>query len=213
MSDDPKRDPHAGLPPGPTFPDDPRPWAVLHSTYLSRKEWFTVRQQRMRLPTGAEIAEYWVCEYRPWVNVVAVTDTDQVVLIRQYRPGLGAVHFELPAGTTDVGEHDLQAAAERELGEETGYGGGRWSLLLTLSANPALQDNLTYTFLAEGVTPLGRPRPEHSEDLRLHLIPFASLRALIDGGGFIQALHIAPLLKYLLQRTAPAATAPPNKRG
>jgi len=189
-------------PPGPTFPDDPRPWDVVESSYVSRKEWFTVRLDHVRLPNGHEIPEYWVTEYRPWVNVVAITEADQVVLIRQYRHGLGTVHFELPAGTTDIGEHDLQAAVHRELAEETGYGGGRWSLLTTLSANPALQNNLTYTFLAEGVRVIEQARPESSEDLRLHLVPVAELGALIDGGGFIQALHITPLLTYLRRRKA-----------
>lgn len=186
----------------PAFPDDPHNWEVVSSTYLARKDWFTVRLEHVRLPTGAEIPEYWVSEYRPWVNVVAVTSADEVVLIRQYRHGLGAVHFEIPAGTTDAGEHDLEAAARRELGEETGYGGGVWSPLFTLSANPALQNNLTHTFLAEGVTVLNRPRPESSEDLRVHLIPVRELEALIEKGGFIQALHIAPLLRYLMRRQA-----------
>lgn len=183
----------------PTLKDDPGAWDVVSTSYLARKEWFTVRQEHVRLPNGAEIAEYWVSEYRPWVNVVAITTKAEVVLLRQYRHGLGAVHFEIPAGTTDAGEHDLEAAARRELAEETGYGGGRWSPLFTLSANPALQNNLTYTFLAQDVTLIDRPRPESSEDLRLHLIPVADLPALIDNGGFIQALHIAPLLRYLMR--------------
>jgi len=131
-----------------------------------------------------------------------VTPADQVVLIRQYRHGLGAVYFELPAGTTDAGEDNLEGAARRELGEETGYGGGKWSALCTLSANPALQNNLTHTFLAEDVIALDRPKPESSEDLRIHLIPVAELADLIDGGGFIQALHVAPLLRYLMRRAS-----------
>jgi 8-oxo-dGTP pyrophosphatase MutT (NUDIX family) len=190
--------------PGPalTFSDDPRTWEVVSSSYVARKEWFTVRLEHVRLPNGAEIPEYWVTEYRPWVNVVAVTTADEVVLLRQYRHGLGAVHFEIPAGTTDAGEHDLEAAARRELSEETGYGGGKWSPLFTLSANPALQNNLTHTFLAEDVTLLSRPRPESSEDLRIHLVPVAQLPAVIEGGGFIQALHVAPLLRYLMRRPA-----------
>lgn len=182
------------------FPGDPEHWQVLTSAYVSQKDWFRVRVEHVRLPSGAEIPEYWVSEFRPWVNVVAVTDADTLVLIRQYRHGLGAVHFELPAGTTDAGEVDLEAAGRRELLEETGYGGGRWSPLITVSANPALQNNLTYTFLAEGVTLLSPPHPEASEDLRVHLIPAGQVGALIDGGGFIQALHIAPLLQYLRRR-------------
>jgi 8-oxo-dGDP phosphatase len=182
--------------------DDPRPWKVLSSEYVARKDWFTVRLDRVLLPTGAVIPEYWVSEYRPWVNVVAITATDEIVLIRQYRHGLGAVHFELPAGTTDAGEVDLEAAARRELAEETGYRGGRWSPLFTLSANPALQNNLTYTFLAEDVHQGDGPRPDSSEDLRIHLVPVRDLEGLIDTGGFIQALHIAPLLRYLMRRRA-----------
>ena len=96
----------------------------------------------------------------------------------------------------------VEAAARRELSEETGYGGGKWSPLFTLSANPALQNNLTHTFLAEDVTLLSRPRPESSEDLRIHLVPVAQLPAVIEGGGFIQALHVAPLLRYLMRRPA-----------
>jgi 8-oxo-dGDP phosphatase len=182
------------------FPDDPGPWQIVSSSYVAQKDWFTVRRDHVRLPTGAEIPEYWVSEYRPWVNVVGVTDADEVVLIRQYRHGLGAVHFELPAGTSDLGETDLESAARRELVEETGYGGGRWSPLFTLSANPALQNNLTHTFLAEGVRPEAQQKLESSEDLRVHLVPVAELAALIEDGGFIQALHVAPLLRYLLRR-------------
>jgi 8-oxo-dGTP pyrophosphatase MutT (NUDIX family) len=182
------------------FPDDPKPWKVLTREYLSRKFWYTVRVDKVELPTGSIIEEYWVNEYVPWVNVVAVTARDEVVLIRQYRHGLGEVHFEIPAGTTDPGETSLEEAAKRELLEETGYGGGRWSHLVTLSANPALQDNLAHTFLAEGVERLAEPHTEAGEDLRTHLVPVAELEALLDGGGFIQALHTAPLLKYLLRR-------------
>src|SRR5580704_1272106 len=138
-------------------------------------------------------------EYLPWVNVVALTDRDEVVLIRQYRHGIGAVHYELPAGTTDPEDASMEEGARRELREETGYGGGRWSLLTTLSANPALQNNLTYTFLAEGVT-AGAAAPEASEEITVHLTPLDKIEALIEGGGFVQALHAAPLLLLLLRR-------------
>jgi 8-oxo-dGTP pyrophosphatase MutT (NUDIX family) len=183
-----------------SFANDPAPWKVLSSEYVSRKFWYTVRRDEVQLPSGTVIPEYWINEYRPWVNVVAVTERGDVLMVRQYRHGSGAIHFEIPAGTTDAEDTDVESAARRELLEETGYGGGRWSPLMTLSANPALQNNLTYTFLAEGVVPMTVADPGASEDLRLHLVPAGEIEAMIDGGELIQALHVAPLLKFLLKR-------------
>lgn len=182
------------------FPDDPAPWQAFDTTYLhKRPPWLVLRQQRFRLPNGSEIANYWISEYPPWINVVAVTPDDHVIMLRQYRPGINDVHYEVPAGVAEVGE-DPESAARRELSEETGFGGGRWSVLTRLSANPALQDNLTTTYLAEGVTPLGAAKPEPTEDLRVHLVPVAKVASLIEDGEMIQALHVAPLLRYLLRR-------------
>lgn len=189
------------------YPDDPKPWKVLTREYLARKFWYTVHVDKVELPTGAIIDEYFVNEYRPWVNVVAVTTDEKIVLIRQYRHGLGQVHFEIPAGTTEDGETSFEDAARRELREETGYGGGRWSPLTTLSANPALQNNLSYAFLAEGVEPLEKAHPDADEDLRVHLVGIDEVERLLDQGAFVQALHAAPLLKFLLTRRQSAKGA------
>jgi len=182
------------------LPDDPEPWKVLSREYLAREPWYTVRVDRVQLPNGHVIPQYWINEYRPWVNVVALTERDDVVLIRQYRHGIEKVAYEIPAGTTDPEDKSLEEAARRELLEETGYGGGRWSVLSTLSANPALTNNLTTTFLAEGVTRVAAATPESNEDIRVHLTPLSQVSRLIETGGFVQALHVAPLLALLLRR-------------
>lgn len=184
-----------------SFPDDPQPWQVLEQTYLFRRPpWLVLRVDHLKLPSGAEIPEYWISEFPPWVNVLAVTNNDELVLIRQYRPALAQVHFELPAGVVDPEDPSLQVAAQRELAEETGYGGGQWSLFATLSPNPALQTNLSYTFLAQGVESLSQARPEQTEDLRVHLIPIRQAEALLSEDNMIQALHYGPLARYLLAR-------------
>jgi 8-oxo-dGTP pyrophosphatase MutT (NUDIX family) len=188
--------------------DDPAPWTVVASRYLyQRPPWLTLRQDHLRLPSGREIPEYWISEFPPWVNVVAVTAAEEVILVRQYRPGIAAVHYEVPAGVVDGTDPDLEAAARRELAEETGYGGGRWSPLITLSANPALTTNLTHTFLAEDVEPLAEAAPEATEDLRVHRVPVGDIGALIEEGEMIQALHAAPLLLYLLRHSRRATSS------
>ena len=85
--------------------------------------------------------------------------------------------------------------------------------MITLSANPALQNNLTHTFLAESVEVVGAARLEASEDLRVHLIPVGDVDQLLANGDFVQALHVAPLLWYLHRRraTTKSVTATPMR--
>jgi 8-oxo-dGTP pyrophosphatase MutT (NUDIX family) len=181
---------------------DPLPWDVLGSVYLSRKPWLTLRQDRVRLPGGTVIDEYFVLEYPAWVNVVAVTTDDRVVLVRQYRHGLGRVDFELPAGLVEADDASPEAAARRELLEETGYGGGVWRPLCVTSANPGTHNNLTHSFLAVGVQPAAPPAPDATEDIRCMTVPVADVVRLVKPGEVVQALHLAALLTYLLTRPA-----------
>src|SRR5262249_32319678 len=99
---------------------------------------------------------------------------------------------------------DPLAAARRELLEETGYGGGEWTPLMTLSANSGTHANLTHSFLATGVVPVQKPESEATEDIRVHLVGLDAGRKLVLDGGVVQALHAAPLLNCLLTRS-PAA--------
>lgn len=180
--------------------EPPAPWEVLRREYLFRQPWLTLRRDRVRVPTGAVIEDYYVWEYPPWVNVVAVTADDRLVLVRQYRHGLSAVHYELPAGAVELTDADPLAAARRELLEETGFSQGEWSALMICSANPGTHNNIAHSFLAIGVEPTASPTPEASEDLRACLVPVSMVKEMIEAGEIVQALHLAPLLKYLLAR-------------
>jgi 8-oxo-dGTP pyrophosphatase MutT (NUDIX family) len=179
---------------------DPRPWDVLSSSYLSRKPWLTLRQDRVRLPNGTLIEDYNVLEYSDWVNVVVVTKDGMVVLVRQYRHGIRAVHYELPAGVCEATDPGPEETAKRELLEETGYGGGDWSLMSTLSANPGTHSNRTYTYLANVVTLMQDQQLEATEDLRVHLASPAEVHRILTAGEIMQALHAAPLWQFLLSR-------------
>lgn len=181
----------------PLLPNDPQPWQVEHSEYIHREPWFTVRRDAVRMAGGGYIPNYYTFEYPDWINVVAVTTDGELVLIRQYRHGVQEVHYELCAGCVDSGEEPLMAA-QRELLEETGFGGGDWQLLMTISANPGTHANLTYAYLALGVEKLQEQELEITEEISVHLIPRADLLTLLDSGGVLQALHVAPLLRYLL---------------
>jgi 8-oxo-dGTP pyrophosphatase MutT (NUDIX family) len=150
------------------------------------------------LPNGTIIEDYNVLEYPDWVNIVAITPEGMVVLVRQYRHGIRAVHYELPAGVREASDHGPEETARRELLEETGYGGGDWSPWMTLSANPGTHSNRSFTYLANGVVPVQEQRLEETEEIQVHLVSLEELRHILATGGIMQALHAAPLLRYLL---------------
>ncbi len=179
------------------YPNDPKAWKTLESRYIFQKSpWLMLRQDKVELPSGAVIEEFYVSEYPTWVNVIGVTKEGNLVLIRQFRYAIGKVYFEIPAGVVDEGESPLEAA-QRELLEETGYGGGEWQPWMQLCANPSIQTNMTHTFLALGVEPLQAQNLEHTEEIVVHLLSPSEVETALQDGDVIQALHAAPLWKYL----------------
>lgn len=175
-------------------------WKVLESEYLIQRPWMTVRRESLQLPDGRIVPEYYVLEYPDWVNVVAVTEDGMLVLERQYRHGLGRTAWEIPCGVLEKSDASPLAGARRELLEETGYGGGEWSLLDTLSGNAACTNNLTYCFLARGVKKICEPRLDPGESLEVEPVPLAEVPAMLLRGEFFQSLHVAPLWKFFWMR-------------
>ena len=109
-------------------------WKLLESEYIIRRPWLTARREKVQLPDGTIHPEYYVLEYPDWVNIIAETKDGRYVLVEQYRHGLGEISIELCAGCVEPGEAPVDGA-RRELLEETGFGGGEWELIATLSPN------------------------------------------------------------------------------
>ncbi|MEG1980820.1 MAG: NUDIX hydrolase, partial [Victivallaceae bacterium] len=153
-----------------------------------------------QMPNGNIIPEYYVLEYPEWVNILAITTDRQVVMIRQYRHALGKCNFELPAGVCDPEDRSILAAAQRELSEETGFGGGEWEEYMVLSANPSTHTNLTHTFIARGVTKLSAQHLEKSEDITVYLLSKDEVFELLRQGEIVQALMAAPLWRWFCEQ-------------
>jgi ADP-ribose pyrophosphatase len=112
-----------------------------------------------------------IVEHPGSVAVVAIDREDRVVLVRQLREPARAELLELPAGTMEEGEDPL-ATAQRELREETGYGGGAWRRLAGVWTSPGFLREHMHLFLADGVE-AGEAEPDADEDVELVLLPFA----------------------------------------
>lgn len=152
---------------------------------------------KVQLPDGRVIPEYYVLEYPDWVNVIAVTKDGLFVMERQYRHAIGSTNYELPCGVMEERETPLEAA-KRELQEETGYGNGEWIQLMILSPNPSTMTNRTYCFLATGVEKIDQQHLDDSEELSVHLMTKEEVKGLLDRNEIIQSLMVAPLLRYFM---------------
>ena len=171
-------------------------WRTLSSEYLIRRPWLTARRDCVRLPDGRINDEYYLLEYPDWVNVIAVTTEGLFVMIEQYRHGIDEVITELCAGVVEAGE-ETEAAARRELLEETGYSGGRWRLLNVICQNPSTCNNFTYCYLAEGVTLTSPQMLDATEDIAVRLMTEREIRNMLLNDGMKQALMATPLWHYL----------------
>lgn len=179
------------------FPgDDDRKWTVEKSEYLFRRPWLTVRRDSVHLPNGNTCPEYYVLEYPDWINVIAIDRNDRMLMVRQYRHGLEVTRYELCAGVIDPGDASPMDAARRELFEETGYGNGTWEELCVTGQNPGSANNLTHSFLARDVEPVGTPHLEDTEDITFKLFEPDEVLEMLRSGYIVQALHAAPLWKY-----------------
>ena len=168
-------------------------WKRLDSRYVVRDEWFTLRADIYRLPDERVIEPVYVIEYRDWVNVVALTPAQEVVLVRQFRPGLGRIVLELPGGTMDPGESCTLEAARRELLEETGYASAEFSALGAIAPNPASHTNMMHCFLARNVERVREPDPDDTEHLEVVLLPLDELIQMAQRGELLQAMHLSAL--------------------
>ena len=171
-------------------------WKVLESEYLVRRPWLTARKDRLELPDGRIIPEYYVLEYPDWVNVIAITKDGQFVMERQYRHAARKISLELPCGVMEEGETPLEAA-QRELLEETGFGGGQWKKLMELSPNPSAMSNTTHCFLAIGVEKIAEQHLDETEELSVLFMTKEEVKRMLNENQICQALMVAPLYKYI----------------
>jgi len=171
-------------------------WERLGTEKLYETPYFVLRSDRLRLPGGAIKDPYYVVERPDAAIIFPLTREGDVVLVRQYRPPLERMELGLPAGLVDEGEKP-EAAARRELLEETGYSGGEWELLGSLASSPSLKDNWAYLFLARGVEETSAPDPDEHELVEVVRVSVEDLPGLIRVGEIVSSSGVAAVMLAL----------------
>src|SRR5205807_6994987 len=99
---------------------------------------FTIRSEQKVSPRTQQPHDFFVIDSVNWVNVIAITPDQQLVMVEQYRHGSNTVELEIPGGMMDPNEASPELTGVRELREETGYEGNNPRLIGQIFPNPAI---------------------------------------------------------------------------
>jgi len=147
-------------------------------------------------PRTRQTLRRMVLDVADWVNVIALTPGRRLVVVRQYRFGTGTVTTEIPGGVID-GDETPEAAARRELREETGYTAERWTALGPVEPNPAFQNNLCHHYLAEGARATHALELDPGEDIVVDTLGLDEVRDAIRSGAIRHSLVVSALSRVL----------------
>ncbi|HLP76755.1 MAG TPA: NUDIX hydrolase [Candidatus Paceibacterota bacterium] len=170
-----------------------KPWKQIGSKPLADFRIFSIRSDTKISPRTGVPHDFYVIDSAPWVNVVAVTPDQQIVMVEQYRHGSNTVELEIPGGIMDAKDVRPEAAGVRELREETGYEGENARILGKTYANPAIMSNTCYTVLVENCRCVHPLEFDSGEDLITKLVPVAELPELVANGKIMHPLVVVGL--------------------
>lgn len=167
-------------------------WQTGPDRTVASTRMFTLRERHATSPLSNKSGDFAYLDAPDWAHVIALTPDRRVIMIEQFRHGLGEVTLELPGGCVDRGEDPLEAC-RRELLEETGYAGARVELIGVLSSNPAVMNNRTHVGLVRDAAPAGGQHLDASEEIAVRLVPIDEVPGLVRAGVIHHSLVVASL--------------------
>ena len=163
------------------------------STRIYEGKVVNLRIDAFHLPDGRE-ATMEIVEHVDVVHILPVDDDGNLLLVRQYRAAAGMELLETPAGGIEPGE-DIEAAAQRELREETGYRAENFRLLGSVYSSPGFCTEFNHLFLATGLSydPL---EPDADEDISLVPVTLSEAMDMVRTSQIGDAKSAAAILLY-----------------
>ncbi len=177
-----------------------KPWKRIGSKLVGDFRIFSIRSDRLISPRTQREHDFFVIESVNWVNVIASTPDQRLVMIEQYRHGSGTIELEIPGGMIDADDASPVAAGVRELREETGYEGRGAGIVGEVFPNPAIMSNTCYTVLVEQCQCAHPVEFDHGEDLVTRLVPVADIPRLVASGKIRHSLVLVALYHFDLRQ-------------
>lgn len=173
-------------------------WRVTKDKKVYGTPIFSLHEKKVLPDNGSDAANFYVLNAPEWINVIALTEDSEVVLVEQYRHGIDETTLEIPGGMVDEGEEPIEAA-KRELLEETGYESNQWEYLGKVSSNPAILSNFTHLYLAGECVKTSPQQTDGHEDIKVHQLPLEEFLSLVDKGVIHHSIVVAAVSKFLLR--------------
>lgn len=170
---------------------------IKRITELARSRLFTIEQMDLQFSNGTQVQfERIKANAGRAVMVAAITDQNEIILVREYAAGTERYELQLPKGIVDPGENSIQAA-NRELAEETGCAARELNLLQTLRVSPGYFQHETDLVMARKLYQQELKTGDEPEPLEVIRYPLTDIDTLLNRDDFTEARSIAGLLLVL----------------
>lgn len=171
---------------------------TLKQNYVYNGKIINMRKDDIILPDGNNAIRE-VVEHPGGVCVVAVTDKDEILMVRQFRYPYMEEILEIPAGKRNSKDEDPLACGKRELTEETGAVAKEFTFLGRLYPTPGYCDEIIWMYAAKDLS-FGAQNPDDDEFLEVERIPFEKAVGMILSGEITDAKTQTAILKLKLLR-------------
>ena len=168
------------------------PWRTKSSQVVYENAWIRVREDKVARPDGGS-GIYGVIEIRPSVGVVALNETDEIVLVGQWRYPHNHYSWEIPRGGSHASEADMLAVAKRELAEEAGVQAEHWQYLTAVDCCNGVVNDVQSLYLATGLSATPR-NPDPEEEITITWKSFAEAVQMSLDGRITEVSSIAAIL-------------------
>ena len=169
------------------------PWTKLSSEVKYENPWIKVIEDKVKNPAGND-GIYGVVHFKTHaVAIIPLDENNNTWIVGQYRYPQDSYEWEVVEGGCPEGTSPLETA-KRELIEEVGLKAEKFEMILEMQLSNSTTDELSYTFVARGLTYVGE-EPEEDERLTIKKLPFEEVYQMVMRGEIRDGLAVGSILK------------------
>jgi ADP-ribose pyrophosphatase len=168
-------------------------WKLLSKKDVSPHDWFPIEMRTYQLPNGKIVDDFSVTTLADVAMIIPITADRKVVLVKQFKPGIGEILIQFPAGRIEKNHRDIQETAQRELEEEVGIRVTEPQLhfLAKVHAFSTKATEVVHLFIAENCVFNSEQNFDDNENIEIILLSFNQLDEKIFNGEIWDAEAIA----------------------